>query len=96
MHRIFVFCLALLPAAFAAPRLHARSSCPVPSVNAATLNLTKVSEGWRAAPYQDILDQWTIGYGHLCKHDTVCQEIKYPVPLSDVGQVLFLAIVMFY
>jgi hypothetical protein len=95
MHRFLVFSLlALLPAAFAALRLHGHSSCPVPQVNDATISLIKLMEGWRAAPYQDTLGQWTIGYGHLCDQSTVCEEIKYPIPLSDVRWTLSLAIDM--
>jgi hypothetical protein len=74
----------LLGLGAAAPVLDTRSTCPTPTVNAATITLIQGYEKFSPAPYKDANGDWTVGWGHLCNQDKKCTEVSYPIPLSDV------------
>ncbi|TFK18212.1 lysozyme [Coprinopsis marcescibilis] len=57
------------------------SSACNPAVNAATLDLIKLSEGFVPRPAPDPIGLPTVGYGHLCQ-TTGCAEVPYPFPLT--------------
>ena len=68
----------------AAPIHNRDAPCPTPTVNDATVNLLKESEGESPTPYVDSVGKWTIGIGHLCDQTQQCKELPYPIPLSNV------------
>jgi len=52
-----------------------------PSVNTATLDLIKLSEGFVPNIYNDPVGLPTVGYRHLCQN-TGCSEVPYSFPLT--------------
>ncbi|TFK24337.1 glycoside hydrolase family 24 protein [Coprinopsis marcescibilis] len=52
-----------------------------PTVNTATLDLIKLSEGFVPRPAPDPIGLPTVGYGHKCT-TTGCSEVPYAFPLT--------------